>query len=235
MLVHKEINKLHRILVMTAVEAERDAVLRGLRQSNAPTDVFEVCTAGVGPVSAAVSTASILAASNYDLVISAGIGGGFPEQAGIGDIVIASSVIAADLGAEAPEQPNGFTSVDELGFGKSLVPVHNELSSRLVHHIESEGIPVCLGPILTLSTATGTAHTAQVLSLRVPGAAAEAMEGYGVALAAHKLGIPVMEIRAISNLVGPRQRELWKIGEALAALEQACSKLPELLSEVAAS
>ncbi|MNI61363.1 Futalosine hydrolase [compost metagenome] len=54
-------------------------------------------------------------------------------------------------------------------------------------------------------------------------------------MAAHKLGIPVMEIRAISNLVGPRQRELWKIGEALAALEQACSKLPELLSEVAAS
>ncbi|MNJ58166.1 Futalosine hydrolase [compost metagenome] len=63
----------------------------------------------------------------------------------------------------------------------------------------------------------------------MPGAAAEAMEGYGVAIAAHNLQLPVLEIRAISNTVGPRQRELWKIKDALLALEQACSLLPEVL------
>ncbi|MNI97933.1 Futalosine hydrolase [compost metagenome] len=55
------------------------------------------------------------------------------------------------------------------------------------------------------------------------------MEGFGVAVAARRLGLPVLEIRAISNAIGPRQRELWKIGDALQALELACSYLPEVL------
>ncbi|MNN90232.1 Futalosine hydrolase [compost metagenome] len=98
-----------------------------------------------------------------------------------------------------------------------------------------EEVSVCYGPVVTLSTVTGTTDTAIKLSRRFPGVAAEAMEGYGVALAAHQLGIPVMEIRAISNLVGPRQRELWKIGDALKSLELASSKLPDLFSEVLSS
>ncbi|GJM77440.1 hypothetical protein HMSSN036_96560 [Paenibacillus macerans] len=55
------------------------------------------------------------------------------------------------------------------------------------------------------------------------------MEGYGVAEAARQFGLPSLELRAISNAVGPRRRELWKIGDALQALEQACSILPEVL------
>ncbi|MNO96207.1 Futalosine hydrolase [compost metagenome] len=216
---------------MTAVEAERDAVLRGLQGA----DSFDVCLAGVGPVSAAASTATLLSKSKYDLVISAGIGGGFKDQARTGSIVIASSIIAADLGAESPEHPEGFASVDELGFGSSTVPVQRELSSLLLEQLTSEEVSVCYGPIVTLSTVTGTAETASKLTQRIPGVAAEAMEGYGVALAAHQLDIPVMEIRAISNIVGPRQRELWKIGDALKSLELACSKLPELFTEVQSS
>ncbi|MNZ77378.1 Futalosine hydrolase [compost metagenome] len=220
-----------RILIMTAVEAERDAVLRGLQGA----DSFDVYLAGVGPVSAAASTAALLAKSRYDLVISAGIGGGFKDRATTGSIVIASSIIAADLGAESPDHAEGFASVDELGFGSSLIPVQQDLSSLLLGRLTAEEVSACYGPIVTLSTVTGTADTASKLTRRIPGVAAEAMEGYGVALAARQLDIPVMEIRAISNLVGPRQRELWKIGDALKSLELACSKLPELFSEVLSS
>jgi futalosine hydrolase len=98
-----------RVLVMTAVEAEREAVLRGLRGDSR----FEVLVAGVGPVAAAVSTAMALAAaseaSGYDLVVSAGIGGGFPGQAEIGTAAVASEVIAADLGVQTLD---GFSSID---------------------------------------------------------------------------------------------------------------------------
>ena len=40
------------------------------------------------------------------------------------------------------------------------------------------------GDVLTLSTVTGTAGTAERLAARFPAAVAEAMEGYGVAIAA---------------------------------------------------
>ncbi|GGH19442.1 futalosine hydrolase [Paenibacillus segetis] len=210
------------VLIMTAVQGEQDAVLRGLGEAKG----FDVRLAGVGPASAAARTATALTAAKYDLVISAGIGGGFREQADVGSLVIANEIIAADLGVETAE---GFASVDELGFGSARVPVEPHLPLKLLQLLKSTSIPTSIGPIVTLSTATGTANTCAELSKRIPGVAAEAMEGYGVALAAHHLGLPVMEIRAISNIVGPRQRELWKIKEAMQTLETAFSILPEVL------
>jgi futalosine hydrolase len=219
-----------RVLVMTAVDAEKEAVLRGVRGDSR----FEVLVTGVGPIAAAISTTTVLVmasamrseTSGFDLVVSAGIGGGFAKQADIGTIVVASEVIAADLGVQTLD---GFSSIDELGFGTSRLQVEADLSARLVEALRSRGLSVTYGPILTLSTATGTAVTTAELANRIPGASAEAMEGFGVAAAAHSLSIPFIEIRAISNQVGPRDRSSWRIGEALSALEAACSHLLEVI------
>ncbi|MCK8488413.1 futalosine hydrolase [Paenibacillus sp. MBLB2552] len=218
-----------KILIMTAVEAEQQAVLRGL----GGYEGAEVRLAGVGPASAAAATAAVLARAGqaadggaYSLVLSVGIGGGFAGIASVGSLVVASEIIAADLGAETPD---GFAGVDELGFGSPRIAVADELAARWADALREAELPVHHGPILTLSTVTGTAETAQSLAERYPGAGAEAMEGFGVAEAARQFGIPVLELRAISNAIGPRQRDLWKIGDALQALEQACAKLPEVL------
>ncbi|TCZ79880.1 futalosine hydrolase [Paenibacillus albiflavus] len=211
-----------RILIMTAVEAEREAVLRGLQADNR----FDVKLAGVGPAAAGANTAFALQNEHYGLVISAGIGGGFIGQADIGSIVISSEIIAADLGAETPD---GYLSVDELGFGSSRISVDPEIINKVTAALSDAHLPTIARPILTVTTVTGSQETALELSKRVPGATAEAMEGYGVAIAAQIQGIPAIEIRAISNAVGPRDRSAWRIGEALQALEQACSILKEVL------
>lgn len=139
---------------------------------------------------------------------------------------MASPIIAADLGAETPD---GFCSVDELGFGSASIPVDAGTAERICQAVQAIPLQACAGPVLTLSTVTGTAETAAMLAERVPGAAAEAMEGYGVAVAARQFGLPAFEIRSISNAVGPRNRAAWRIPEALKALEAACSVLPEVL------
>lgn len=211
-----------RVLVMTSVSAERDAVLRGLHGD----DRFDVLVAGVGPVAAAASTATALAAAEYDLVVSAGIGGGFAGRAEVGTLVVANEIVAADLGAQTPE---GFCSLDELGFGSTRVPVDANLVASVVKTLRAAGLPVTSGPVLSVSTVTGTAATALELATRVPGATAEAMEGYGVATAANLRGVPILEIRAVSNAVGPRDRAAWRIEEALSILESASSVLPEVL------
>ncbi|MFC0330576.1 futalosine hydrolase [Paenibacillus sepulcri] len=213
-----------RVLIVTSVNAERDAVLRGLGGTGA--ERFEVLVGGVGVAAAAASTAGALALSRYDLIICAGIAGGFKDKAEIGTIVMASEIIAADLGAETPD---GFLSVDELGFGSSRFQVNSGHLAALTEAIRAAGVSVQTGPVLTLSTVTGTAETAALLAERVPGAAAEAMEGYGIAAAAYQHGVPVLEIRAISNIVGPRDRDAWRIGDALKALEAASSILTEVL------
>ncbi|WP_426450268.1 futalosine hydrolase [Paenibacillus sp. S-38] len=211
-----------RVLIITAVDAERDAVLRGLGGSGR----FEVIAAGVGPAAAAAGTAAALAAGGFRLVISAGIGGGFAGRAAVGSIVAATAVVAADLGAETPE---GFRSVDELGFGSSRLAVDSTRTARFAEALAAAGLPSVSGPVLTVSTVTGSAATAEALIARVPGAAAEAMEGFGVATAAAQYGLPVMEVRAISNAVGPRDRAAWRIPEALKALESASTLFVEVL------
>jgi len=217
-----------RILVMTAVPVEREAVLRGLCGDQR----FDVLLAGVGPAAAAVNTTKALAKApadvehGYGLVVSAGIGGGFPGIAEVGSLVVATGIVAADLGAETEE---GFVSLDELGFGSTVIQADTVLVNRLTEAFRAVKLPVVSGPVLTVSTATGTAAGAAVLARRVPGAAAEAMEGYGAAVAAADCGIPILEIRAISNLIGPRDLTKWRIKEALDVLEAAGSVLLEVL------
>ncbi|WP_027085743.1 futalosine hydrolase [Cohnella panacarvi] len=209
-----------KILVMTAVEAERNAVLRGVNGD----DRFEVQLAGVGPVAAAISTTTALLSGEYRLVISSGIAGGFEGRAEIGDVVVATEIVAADLGVETPE---GFSSVDELGFGTSRVQADIPEAGRVVSALSAGGIQTSYGPIVTVNTATGTAGTAARLAARVAGVIAEGMEGYGVAAAAQARGVPALEIRAISNRVGPRDRSAWRIGDALRSLEAAFDQLTE--------
>jgi futalosine hydrolase len=212
-----------RVLIVTAVPVERDAILRGLRGSSR----FEVLAVGVGPAAAAARTAAALAAvGDYGLVISAGIGGGFDGRAEVGDLAVASEIVAADLGVETPD---GFSSLDELGFGASRMGVDAALAAKVAAALLAAGLPVQIGPVLTVSMATGTAATAFERASRVPNATAEGMEGFGVAIAAQDCGLPILEIRAISNKVGPRERVAWRIEDALKRLEEAFLIISEVL------
>ncbi|AKL66667.1 futalosine hydrolase [Streptomyces goshikiensis] len=220
-----------RALIVTAVAAEADSVAAGLTpphqdpvtpeprtlpggyrisRRDLPGLAADVLVGGVGPAAAAAATATALALADYSLVISAGIGGGFAPAAPPGSLVVADALVAADLGAEGPD---GFLSVDALGFGRSVHLPPAELAARA-----AEATGGLLAPVLTVSTVTGTAARAAELAARHPLAGAEAMEGFGVAEAAAAHGLPVLEIRAVSNAVGPRDRDAWRIGDALAAL-----------------
>ncbi|MFC7306360.1 futalosine hydrolase [Streptomyces monticola] len=209
-------------MIATAVPAERDAVARAL--ADAPG--FDCLAVGVGPAAAAAGTATALTTAAlrgepYDLVVSAGIGGGFPPDAPLGSLVVADAVVAADLGAETAE---GFVPVTELGFG---TVVHTPPPALVRAAAAATGART--GTVLTVSTVTGTAARCAELKARHPRAVAEAMEGFGVAEAAAAHGVPVLEVRAVSNAVGPRDRAAWRIGEALSALTEGFGKLAPVL------
>lgn len=194
------------LLVVTAVDAERDAIVTALAGIDADIDVI---AGGVGPAASAAATSAALVRSSIDIVLSAGIGGGF-APAEVGGIAVASSIVFADLGAETPD---GFGHISLLRLGPAQYDVTPALAVQVADRTGGH-----MGTILTVATVTGTAATAGELSDRYPEAIAEGMEGAGVAAAATLHGVPFAEIRAISNLVGPRDRPSWRIPEALAAL-----------------
>ena len=152
---------------------------------------------------------------------SSDLAGGFAPLAPLGCAVVAETIVAADLGAETPE---GFATVTELGFGR--VRHGTAHCAPVAAALRAAGLTTAVGPVLTVSTVTGSAARAAELTGRHPGAVAEAMEGFGVAEAAAAHGVPVLELRTVSNAVGPRDRAAWRIGEAFAALERAFALLP---------
>ena len=203
---------MNRILIVTAVEAEAEAVRRGLPSEDAHG--VTVLAGGVGSAQAAATTSRALALDpGYDAVLSVGIGGVFPGKAELGELLLARRVVAADLGADSPA---GFLSVDELGFGTSTVD-----GGRV------PGLDAVVGTILTVNTATGTDERAAELLARYPQAVGEAMEGYGVAAAAALLDLPFAEVRAVSNVVGKRDRDTWRLDLAFAALTAAARPIAE--------
>jgi futalosine hydrolase len=225
-----------RILVVTAVPAERDALLAGrhsaagsvgelpAQRCQTGAGLVDVICGGVGPVAAALSTAAALGAAaalsqqvGYQLVLAAGIGGGF-GSAGPGSLVVADAVVLADLGAETAD--GGFSPLSELGWGEVRFGLDRALTAELAARAEAS-----IGAVLTVSTVTGTAARAEALHKTHPDALAEAMEGAGVYQAARRANLPFAELRAISNRVGPRDRDSWQIGPALSALGRAFGRI----------
>lgn len=231
-----------RLLVATAVDIERDVLARALAALDAGPERVRVVAVGVGPAAAAAGCAVELltaaaAGRPYAAVLAAGIAGGFaggPPADGprsalatIGTLALADRFVAADLGADSPD---GFLSLDELGFGTATLPADAALTERLAGLLAADGIAARRGDALSVTTVTGTAARAAELLARHPAAVTEGMEGYGVATAATACGLPALELRAVSNAVGPRDRSAWRIGDALAALAGAAPALARLLA-----
>ncbi|MFD8963000.1 futalosine hydrolase [Streptomyces anulatus] len=221
------------MVVVTAVLVDGEAVTRAF--GGTPETValpgaelhrvgaFDVLAGGAGPAAAAAATAFALASASapYGLVVSAGIGGAFTPLTPLGSLVVASDIVAADLGADTPD---GFLPVTALGFGRDRFAPPPALVRKV-----AAAAGAAPGPVLTVSTVTGTAERAGALLAAHPGALAEAMEGFGVAEAAARAEVPVLELRAVSNAVGPRDRDAWRIGDALAALTEAFGKTAPVL------
>jgi futalosine hydrolase len=86
-------------------------------------------------------------------------------------------------------------------------------------------LPVELGPVagrvpfITVNTCTGDESAARDLVKRT-GGAVESMEGAAIAHVARLYGIPMGEVRGISNPVGNRDRATWRVREAAVAAQE---------------
>ncbi|WP_068668308.1 hypothetical protein [Thermosulfurimonas dismutans] len=172
---------------------------------------------GMGPVEAAVSAYEIFQQEKSQVAFLAGLAGAYPESGlSVGDLVLAIEEAFGDLAICYPER---------LGtFGKKL-PVKNRLSLRspylekAVCILEENEFHPEVGPLVTVCCATRDPERALLFGRRYA-ALAENMEGFGVALAAEKAGVTLIELRTISNLL-EKPEDPWETERALSALKEA--------------
>jgi futalosine hydrolase len=176
------------ILVACATEQER------ARLPEREGVEFLVC--GLGPVEAAISTAGALARAPYELVINAGIAGVFPGRGEVGDAFAVAEAFYADL---------------ELEGGAALpfaLPNRAESSAAALAPFRDGRIAARVGRGLTTATITACDRRAALLAQRFD-CDLEAMEGFAVLRAAARAGVPALEVRGISNVVGNRATNRW--------------------------
>lgn len=197
--------------VLICVATEFEAPNHGKRPAAA--DGVRVIVTGVGPVNAAHATTLAIVEEKPDAIIICGVGGAYPTSGlKVGDVVSASVEIYGDLGAQSP---SGFLDMKALGFPVVATPtvLFNELPMQVFPTTR------CVR-FVTVSTCTGTEVTAREIELRTSGAV-ENMEGAAVAHVARLHGIPVGEVRGISNIVTNRDTKTWRLREAAAVAQEA--------------
>lgn len=192
---------------MTTIELDRQSVRSGVFGQT----VVWVAIADVGPVAAALTTSDVLhARADIDAVISAGISGAFLGSGlSVGDVAVATLVHHADLGVEVD---GGFVPARELDWPYGSFTCDAELVELAV------AAGATAGELLTTTRQSTSADRIAQLRKLWPNALAEAMEGAGVASAAARFDLPMTEVRAISNMVGPRTVYPWDKPTALDAL-----------------
>lgn len=194
-----------RVLVVVAVEREAAALRHAFDH---------VVVAGIGRVNAAAATTEALINDGpFDAVLSAGIAGVLPGASlELGELVVANACVYCEEGVITPD---GFRTMDTFGFPLGAfegnrVPVDERLAA-----IAPTGAQ--RGGIATVATCSGTDSAAHAVAARTH-CVAEAMEGAAVVHAALRLGVPGIEIRAISNTTGDRAMQRWDLDRACAAL-----------------
>jgi futalosine hydrolase len=184
---------------------------------------------GVGVVNSALAVGRILSRPDVDGVVNFGIAGSYdPEEYPLLSICYAWQETWPEYGLldeEGSVDPKG------IGFAQGVAgkqTVWNRIKLNPVNDAATMGLTLGDGWLraagVTVSGVTGTPERAGWLKLSCNGDM-ENMEGFALAYPCMQAGLPFLELRTLSNLVGSREAEDWDLKGALKALKDAATDL----------
>ena len=216
-------------LLVFATELEWTEVRKHLSEGTLDSYAGVLIT-GIGTLNAAMSlTRALEARVGQQLplpgILNVGIAGA-PETGRfrLGKSCVASQEWLADCGVLTADATH---PIEEIGI--PLYPEQPEpWNSVPVSSVPSEavskalGIPLC--PFFTVNAVSGDKEIAVRRSKEFPGAL-ENMEGAALAYVAQQFGARFVEIRAISNWLGDRDKSRWEFAKCFRSLADALTEL----------
>lgn len=209
-------------LVTAATHFELDPLLNLL-----PAGLgVETLLTGVGPVETAVSLTAFLAKSGNDClgVINIGVAGAYIREKGaqLVDICLAERELLGDLGVCLEDS---IESIQGPALRiQNLFNLDTEMLAAAETILQQGSVPYKVGTFVTVSGVTGTDRRGKMLTRQYQGLC-ENMEGAAAARACLEFGVPMLELRCISNLVEQRNMANWRMKEA-------CQKCGEVAAKV---
>lgn len=170
---------------------------------------------GVGKVAAAMHTTQLLTARRPDWILVIGVCGAYPGSGlDVGALCLVGEEWLADEGVALAD--HGFLDLAAMGLG-TIGPFIAD-RERTAAAAAVLTVPVVRGA--TVSSCSGSDPLALAIARR-SGAAVETMEGAAVLQVCAHFGVPVVQLRCVSNRTGDRARGGWDLRGAVDRLHAA--------------
>ncbi len=175
----------------------------------------DVLVTGVGALQCAAHVSRVLATRQYDLIVQAGIAGSFSPELPKLSVVRVVSEICGDLGAE---DNGGFLHIGDMGLlDADQFPFrHGELHATPLEIAALSGLAGVRS--VTVNRVLSEERSIRWMTERFDPHVVN-MEGAGLFYSALIAGVPFVSIRAISDMVGPRDKSKWDIPGSVRELD----------------
>jgi len=183
---------------------------------------------GVGMLATAVSLTKLVLDEKPDLIIQAGIAGSFDTTVPLGKVIIVNEETIGDLGVE---EDGKWKDVFDLKLEKSSYPPfeRRKLPNPWLTRFNLLKLPE-VNSITVNEVSTNNERIQQLIKKYNP--AIESMEGAALHYVCRQANIPFVQIRAVSNYIGERNKANWKMKEAIDNLNQVLIKYIDKLYKI---
>jgi futalosine hydrolase len=183
---------------------------------------------GVGLLASAVAITRLAIEERPDLIIQAGIAGSFSKKYAPGQVVVINNEMLGDTGVE---EKDGWKDLFDMKLEKSSYHPFEKrkLPNPWIKQYNLLNLPVVDG--ITVNQVTTQPDRISQLKKKYR-AAVESMEGASLHYVGRETGIPFIQIRAISNYVGERDKSKWLLKESIEGLNKALLQYVDSLYNV---
>ena len=202
-----------KVLLVSATEFEIASYFK-------QKDTIDVLLTGVGMPIALYHLQKKITENRYNLVIQVGLAGAFTTKFELGETVFVKQDTFGDLGIEEKER---FTPIFETDlFNKNEFPFENGWLVNKNKILQQSTLEVVKAVTINKVTDKGNIKQQLIDSFNPD---IETMEGAALHYVCLHQNIPFIQLRAISNYVGERDKTKWKIDLAISNLHNELIKL----------
>lgn len=192
----------------------KEQLFAGLYSNN--EENIHILVTGMGMMQTAAHLMWYANQYNRDFYFDIGVAGAFNRNLQLGEVLKVTSETYGDFGVENDEK---FEDFFEMGFLDKSTSVFDYGLIKPIEHLISQSIELKNVSSITVNKVHGNEQTiAQIIQKY--NADIENMEGLAFYYVMHLMQKPSIEIRSISNYVEKRNKDNWKLSEAIHQLNQ---------------
>ncbi len=205
-----------RVIITAATNLELDGCAKKASQVFKKSKLkISFHATGIGMLASGVKLTQLAATQKPDLIIQMGIAGSYSKKEPLGKVMVIASESIADLGVR---ENGSFKDLFETGLQKE-----NEapFKKRKLTNPTIKSLNVLKSDLVAAVTineiTTSAKRIKEIIAANNP--VLESMEGAALHYVGGLTKTPFIQIRAVSNYVGERNKAKWKLNESIEQLE----------------